>query len=112
MGGADHRINRTGARIVGRVKPDPGIIACTIADVLGYGCICEKNGWEHEWGPAFPPVATRPGLHWCANCDCCVADMEPISEWPPLFKSDPGAFETVTQAARGSTPQDHVEGGR
>lgn len=51
------------------------LIACTTTDVLGYGCICEKNGWEHEWGEA-PASVNSPGLHWCGNCDCCVAQME------------------------------------
>jgi hypothetical protein len=55
-----------------------GIIACSTSDVLGYGCICEKNGWEHGWGEA-PASVNRPGLHWCENCDCCVAHMDPVS---------------------------------
>jgi hypothetical protein len=56
------------------------IIACTTADVLGHGCICKESGWEHEWGPAYPPIPSRPNLHWCANCDCCAVEMEPAPD--------------------------------
>lgn len=59
------------------------LIACTTTDVYGYGCPCKKNDWEHEWSPANPPSTRTPGLHWCGNCDCCVADMTEATESEP-----------------------------
>jgi hypothetical protein len=50
------------------------VIVCAPKDVWPYPCVCEANGWDHEWEPA--PTSTN-GLHWCANCDCCTAHMDP-----------------------------------
>ena len=65
------------ARSIAFETPYGAGFLCGVEQVYGERCICEMNGWAHEWGEAFPP---QGGLFWCANCDCCVMRAELVDE--------------------------------